>query len=85
MQYKTRYYYTPRFQYVSHNQHGARYKKKQSKQICTVILSCKRTNASDLEDLIVLSHTLNVPVHYDFRESRAYIEIMSSEAVRNEK
>lgn len=81
MTYTTEYYYAPRYEYTSSNQHGERYKRKASKQINMVKLSCKRDNAGELEDLVILSHTLNVPVHYDFEGGTAYIRIMSGEAV----
>lgn len=81
MTYTIEYYYAPRYEYTSSNQHGQRYKRKASKQINVVKLACKRTDASDLEDLVVLSHTLNVPVHYDFEANTAFIKIMSGEAV----
>ena len=81
MTYITEYYYAPRYECTSSNQHGERYKRKASKQINVVKLSCKRDNASDLEDLVVLSHTLNIPVHYDFEDNTAFIRIMSGEAV----
>ena len=84
MTYTTTYDYIPRYKQTSRNQHGDRYKRIGSKKINVTGLSCSRDNASDLEDLVVLSHTLNVPVHYDFKENRAYIEIMSAEAVRQE-
>ena len=84
MKYSASYFHVPRYEYVSCNQHGARYKKKPPKKINVVSLSCERTDAVDIEDLIILGHTLNVPVHYDFDENRAYIEIMSAEAVRRE-
>ena len=83
MTYETCYYYAPRYECTSSNQYGIRYKRKMSKKINCAKLSCERTNASDLEDLIVLGHTLNVPVRYDFDTNRAYIEIMSSEVVRS--
>jgi len=81
MTYTTEYYYAPRYEYTSSSQYGVRYKKVASKKINVVKLSCKRDDASDLEDLVVLSHTLGVPVHYDFKAGQAYIRIMSSEAV----
>ena len=81
MTYTTEYYYAPRYEYTSSSQYGVRYKKVASKKINVVKLSCKRDNASDLEDLVILSHTLDVPVHYDFKAAQAYIRIMSSEAV----
>jgi len=82
MTYTTTYHYAPRYEYTSSNQHGARFKKVASKKINVVKLSCKKDNASELEDLIVLGHTLNVPVHYDFKNGNAYIEIMSADVVR---
>ncbi len=81
MIYTTEYYYDPRYKYTSTNQHGNRYKRISPKKINVVKLSCKRDNASDLEDLVILSHTLNVPVHYDFEDNTAFIRVMSSEAV----
>lgn len=81
MTYTTEYYYLTQYEWSSSNQHGDRFKKKPSKRINVVKLSCKRDNASDLEDLIIIGHTLNVPVHYDFREGQGYIRIMSGEAV----
>ena len=82
MIYLTGYFYLSHYESAGCNQHGERFKRKSSKQIVTVKLSCKRNNASDLEDLIILGHTLNVPVHYDFKEGRACIAIQSAEAVR---
>lgn len=81
MTYTTEYYYVPRYEYASSNQFGDRFKRTASKKINVAKLSCKRDNASDLEDLIVLGHTLNVPVHYDFTKNIAFIRIMSGEAV----
>lgn len=81
MTYTTEYYYAPRYEYTGTNQHGERFKRILSKKINVVKLSCKRDNASDLEDLITLGHTLNVPVHYVFKDGTAFIRIMSGEAV----
>ena len=81
MKYQTEYYYAPRYEYVNSNQHGARYKKVASKRINMVKLSCKRDNASGLEGLALLSHALNVTVHYDFEDGTVYIRIVSGEAV----
>lgn len=69
------------YQYVSSNQHGNRYKIDSSKRLNVATLSCE-TNSSEIETLILLSHTLNVPVHYDFEDHTAYIEVMSADAVR---
>ena len=82
MKYLSKYYYLDRYEFTSRNQHGARFKKKAAKQIRSLEISCKRDNASDLEDLIVLGHMLNVPVHYSFKEGKAFIELMSRDAIR---
>ena len=82
MIWETRYYYAPRYEYVSCNQHGDRFKRKASKRLSIAKLSCEVNNASDLGRLILLSHHLNVPVHYDFDDHTAFIEVMSSDAVR---
>lgn len=82
MIYTTGYYYAPRYEYTNSNQHGDRFKRVSSKRINMVKLACKRDNASDLENLIILGHTLDVPVHYDFENNQAYIEIMSADKVR---
>lgn len=82
MRYDTEYYYVQRYEYVNSNQHGARYKRATSAKLREATLSCERTNADALEDLIILGHELDVPVHYDFKTNRAYIRIMSGEAVR---
>ena len=81
MTYISGYYYAPHYEFTNRNQHGERFKRISSKQLCTLELSCERTNASDLEDLIIFSHTLNTPVHYDFDANRASIKIMSAQAV----
>lgn len=83
MTYTTEYYYAPRYKHTSSNQHGDRFKRASAKKINVVRLSCSRRDTSELESLILFSHTLNVPVHYDFEDNTAYIEIMSAEAVRN--
>lgn len=82
MTYLTEYYYIPRYEYTNRNQHGDRFKKVTPQRINVVKISCKRDNASDLEDLIILGHTLNVPVHYDdFEKVVVFIRIVSGEAV----
>lgn len=82
MTYTTSYYYIPQYERTSSNQHGNRFKQIAMKRVNVVKLSCKRTCAISLEDLIILGHTLKVPVHYNFDDNTVYIEIMSSEAVR---
>lgn len=83
MMYEIGDYLAPRYEYVSSNQHGQRYKRKPSQQIKVVSLSCKTNDADGLKRLILLGHSLQVPVHYDFEDHTAYIEVMSGEAVRS--
>lgn len=81
MTYTTEYYHVPRYEYTCTNQYGDRFKRVAPKKINVVKLSCKRNNASDLEDLVIFGHTLDVPVHYDFEKGEVFIRIMSGEAV----
>ena len=83
MTWETEYYYVPRYEYVSCNQYGDRFKRKANKRLSVAKLSCEATNVSDMKRLILMSHTLGVPVHYDFEDHTAYIEVMSSDAVRD--
>ncbi len=83
MTWETEYYYAPQYEYVSCNQHGDRFKQKASKRLSIAKLSCKTNDESGLTRLILMSHHLNVPVHYDFEDHTAYIEVMSSDAVRD--
>jgi len=77
------YYYAPRYKYVSCNQHGDRFKRKASKKLNIAKLSCKTNDNVGLTHLALLSHHLNVSIHYDFEDHTAFIEIMSSDAVRD--
>ena len=83
MIWETGYYYAPRYKYVSCNQHGDRFKRKGSKRLSIAKLSCKHSDAAGMSHLILMSHSLDVPVHYDFKDHTAYIEVMSSDAVRD--
>ncbi len=83
MTWETGYYYASRYEYVSCNQHGDRFKRKAGKRLNIARLSCETTNANDMKRLILMSHTLDVPVHYKFEDHTAYIEVMSSDAVRD--
>ena len=64
------------------NQHGARFKKISQKKLNTVMMSCEIDSSFDVQQLILLSHSLDIPVHYDFKAGKAYIEVMSAEQVR---
>ncbi len=80
MTWVTEFYYMPQFEFVSVNQHGARFKKlNKLKQLPVAKLNCKRTDADGMKDLILLSHTLNVPVRYDFEKHECFIKLISHE------
>ena len=71
----------PRYLFASSNQHGMRYKRISSKRVSCAKLEAKVTDAVDLRNLILLSHHLDAPVHYNFDVPQtAFIEIVSKEA-----
>jgi len=70
----------PQYEFANSNQHGMRYKRISSKRVACAKLEAKITDAVDLRNLILLSHHLDVPVHYDFGTPQtAFIEIVSKE------
>ncbi len=83
MTWEETYKYLPQYEYVSTNQHGNRYRQIADKQISCAKLSADVSDVRDLRDLILLSHFLEIPVHYNFKSSpqTAYIEVMAKEAV----
>ena len=81
MNYRTNTKPIEQFNFVSTNQHGDRYKQVQPKYIHAVTLSAKSDNAVELLDLVVLSEELNVPVHYDFDKQKAFMTLVSAEAI----
>ena len=83
MTWETGYYYMPQYEYVSCNQHGDRFKRKESKRFSIAKLSCKTNDQSGLTCLVLMSHSLNVPVHYDFEDHTAFIEVVSADVLRN--
>ena len=83
MQWTKEYVYIPKYKYTSSNQYGDRFKRLPSERLSIARLSCKPTDTDGLKKLILLSHTLDVPVRYDFEgEQEAYIEVVSGEALR---
>ncbi len=83
MTWEKTYIYQSQYEYVSSNQHGDRYKRIGIKQVNCVKLIASVNDAKDLRDLILLSHHLNVPVHYDFKTDpqTAYIEVAAKEGI----
>ena len=83
MTWEKSYKYLPRYEYVSTNQHGDRYKRIADKQISCAKLSADVSDVRDLRDLILLSHFLEAPVHYDFKSDpqTAFIEVAAKEVI----
>lgn len=84
MQWTKGYAYIPKYKYTSSNQYGDRFKRTVPKKLSIARIACK-TDASSAEmlKLILLSHTLDVPVRYDFTgDQEAYIEVVSGEALK---
>ncbi len=75
--------FKPQYEYTSSNQYGDRYKMIGSKKFSIANISCETNDSNGLTKLILLSHTLDVPVHYDFEEHRAYIEVVSAMELKN--
>ena len=83
MNWSTRYYYMPQYEYVSINQHGSRYKIKGNKKLNVVRITCETDDVNGMRRLVLFSHHLSVPVHYSFEdEHSAYIELISADAIR---
>ena len=85
MTWETKYIYKPVYACTSINQHGSRYKRQGTKQFAIVKLSTECDNTQDMRKLILLSHHLDVPVHYDFDSDPqvAYIELASAQQLKN--
>lgn len=83
MNWTKEYAYIPQYKFTSTNQHGDRFKRISSKKLSIAHISCKKDDVVGLLKLILLSHTLDVPVRYDFEdEQEAYIEVISEEALK---
>ena len=72
----------PQYEYTGANQYGARWKRTGYKRISVARLECKISDASEVQKLILLSDTLDVPVRYDYDNYVAYIEVISHEALK---
>lgn len=85
MTWERTYTYIKQYVYTSTNQHGDRYRAVASRRVSCAKLSAAIDNAHDMRQLILLSHHLEMPVHYDFGTSHtpqtAYIEVISKESV----
>lgn len=77
------YAYIPKYKYTSSNQHGDRFKRTAFKKLSVARIACKPDDAEGLKKLVLLSHTLDVPVRYNFEgDQEAYIEVVSGEALK---
>lgn len=81
MQWVKRYLRVPKYRHTSCNQHGCRFKLIGKERLSVANISCKANDTNGMTKLILLSHTLDMPVRYDFDEHEAYIEVVSSEAL----
>lgn len=75
-------YYLPRYSYTSSNQYGDRFKRIASKHIKVVRMACNTSDSYGTQQLILLSHNLNIPIRYDYDENEAFIEVVSAEELR---
>lgn len=83
MEWIKKYMTVKQYVFTSLNQHGSRYKQDGFKRISVAHISCKPTDAGGMKKLILLSHTLDVPVRYDFEgDQEAYIEVISGETLK---
>ena len=87
MQWDKRSIHLNQYKYTSTNQHGDRFKRNGQKIVSVVTLQTPCDNIADLTTLILFSHHLNVPVHYDFNNNSdepqfAYIEIVARESIK---
>ena len=78
------YHYIDQYEYVSSNQHGSRYRiKRGPKKVSVAKISSECDDAKEMRTLILLSHTLDLPVRYDYGADPqvAYIEVIGKEAL----
>jgi len=72
----------PQYKRVSCNQHGERYKFVETKKLSVAQIACNYDAPSDeMLKLVLLSHTLDIPVRYDYDNHTAYIKVVSYEAL----
>ncbi len=82
MTWEKEFIYVRQYEFVSCNQHGDRFKRTPPKQLKVAKISCKTNDTDGMQKLILLSHTLDVPVRYDFDDGMVHIKIVSDEALR---
>ncbi len=82
MEWSKRKSYLPKFEWASRNQHGDRFKRLPSKEISMVTLTAGMDSTADMQQLLLLSHHLDVPVTYNFGSpNTASIEIAGVRAL----
>ena len=82
MRWDKEYLYVYKYEFTSCNQHGDRFKRTTQKRLSIAHLNCKLNDTTGMSRLILLSHTLDTPVRYDFNEQIAYVEVVSNEALK---
>ena len=85
MLWRTEYIYIPRYEYVSTNQHGDRYKRTEMERINVAKLSLDAGSVGqyELKQLILIGHHLDTPVRYQFGNPHTIsIEVVSGEVIR---
>ncbi|MGD2065848.1 MAG: hypothetical protein PVI43_01595 [Candidatus Bathyarchaeota archaeon] len=81
MLWETKYKYIQKYQFASTNQHGDRFKENGLLRVKVAVISCEYDgDKSDMRTLILLSHSLGVPVTYDFssKPQRMKIEVVAA-------
>ncbi len=75
--------YVPQYERTSGMHGSERFKEVGPKQVSVAVLKADIDNAGNLLTLVLLSHHLNVPVHYDFETEpqTAFIKIVGAEDV----
>jgi len=82
MQWNKEFLFKSQYECAGSNQYGVRYKISASKRFSVANISCETNDSGGLLKLILLSHTLDVPVHYDFKEHKAFIKVVSADKLR---
>ncbi len=84
MTWEKTFYYIPQYEFVSSNQHGMRYKRIGDRKLSCARLTANVVDTRDLQQLILLSHHLDLPVHYGFDTTphTAFIEVIGKEGLK---
>jgi len=81
MFWRKEYIYRDQYEFASSNQHGDRFKRKGNNKISVAVIGASTSNAAEMKDLILMSHTLDVPVRFNSISGRAYIRVVAEESI----